>query len=189
MIIGAIENHWTTRDLRASRGRNRRRCHLSFSRKAEKQQQPNGRQSRAEQSSIGGFSRVEQQSRAEGGGGEADADAGGQVALVVPGERARDVDGLVAVPAEERPVLHAKDERRFLLADVAAREPGGERLEREALVLAGELVGGVDLDVAARAQRSFVGTAHHRGSRALARVEQSRAEQQRMREGRELRGR
>jgi len=67
-------------------------------------------------------------------------------------------------------------------------QPGGERLEREALVLAGELVGGVDLDVAARAQRSFVGAAHHRGSRALARVEQSRAEQQRMREGRELRG-
>jgi len=97
-------------------------------------------------------------------------DAGGQVALVVPGERARDVDGLVAVPAEERPVLHAKDERRFLLADVAAREPGGERLEREALVLAGELVGGVDLDVAARAQRGLVGAAHHRGSRALARV-------------------
>ena len=107
---------------------------------------------------------------------------------MVPGERARDVDGLVAVPAEERPVLHAEDERRFLLADVAARERGGERLEREALVLAGELVGGVDLDVAARAQRSFVGAAHHRGSRALARVEQSRAEQQRMREGRELRG-
>ena len=68
-------------------------------------------------------------------------------------------------------------------------QPGGERLEREALVLAGELVGGVDLDVAARAQRSFVGAAHHRGSRALARVEQSRAEPQRMREGRELRGR
>jgi hypothetical protein len=52
---------------------------------------------------------------AGGSRGEADADAGGQVALVVPGERARDVDGLVAVPAEERPVLHAEDERRFLL--------------------------------------------------------------------------
>jgi len=142
----------------------------------------------AEQSRAAEVDLAEQSSRAEGGGGEADADAGGQVALVVPGERARDVDGLVAVPAEERPVLHAEDERRFLLADVAAREPGGERLEREALVLAGELVGGVDLDVAARAQRSFVGAAHHRGSRALARVEQSRAEPQRMREGRELRG-
>ena len=53
-------------------------------------------------------------------------------------------------------------------------QPGGERLEREALVLAGELVGGVDLDVAARAQRSFVSVAYHRGSRALARVEQTR---------------
>jgi hypothetical protein len=37
-------------------------------------------------------------------------------------------------------------------------------------VLAGELVGGVDLDVAARAQRGLVGAAHHRGSRALASV-------------------
>jgi hypothetical protein len=37
-------------------------------------------------------------------------------------------------------------------------------------VLARELVGGVDLDVAARAQRGLVGAAHHRGSRALARV-------------------
>jgi hypothetical protein len=34
----------------------------------------------------------------------------------------------------------------------------------------GELVGGVDLDVAARAQRGLVGAAHHGGSRALARV-------------------
>jgi hypothetical protein len=59
---------------------------------------------------------------------------------------------------------------RIDLADVAARESGGERLEREALVLAGELVGGVDLDVAARAQRRLVGAAHHRGHRALARV-------------------
>jgi hypothetical protein len=49
MIIGAIENHWTTRDLSASRGRNRRRCHLSFSRKAEKQQQ---RASREKQSKV-----------------------------------------------------------------------------------------------------------------------------------------
>lgn len=90
-------------------------------------------------------------------GAEPDADAGGEVALVVAGERPRDVDGLVAVPAEERPVLHAEDERRLLLADVAAREGGGERgVEREALVLAGELVGGVDLDVAARAQRRLM---------------------------------
>ena len=58
---------------------------------------------------------------AGGGGGEPHADAGGQVALVVPGERARDVDGLVAVPAEECPVLHAEDERRFLLHAEAAR--------------------------------------------------------------------
>jgi hypothetical protein len=40
---------------------------------------------------------------------------------VVPGERARDVDGLVAVPAEERPVLHAEDERRFLLRPRASK--------------------------------------------------------------------
>ena len=124
----------------------------------------------AEQSRAAEVDLAEQSSRAEGGGGEADADAGGQVALVVPGERAWDVDGLVAVAAEERPVLDAEDEGRLLLADVAAREPGGERLEREALVLAGELVGGVDLDVAARAQRRLVGAAHHRGRRGLARV-------------------
>jgi hypothetical protein len=43
---------------------------------------------------------------------------------VVPGERARDVDGLVAVPAEERPVLHAEDERRFLLRARAGRGGG-----------------------------------------------------------------
>jgi hypothetical protein len=52
---------------------------------------------------------------ASGCGAEADADAGGEVPLVVAGERAGDVDGLVAVPAEERPVLHAKDEGRLLL--------------------------------------------------------------------------
>ena len=109
-------------------------------------------------------------------GAEADADAGGEVALVVAGERAGDVDGLVAVAAEERPVLDAEDEGRLLLADVAAREAAGaggggvaER-EREPLVLAGELVSGVDLDVAARAQRRLVGAAHHRGCRGLARV-------------------
>jgi hypothetical protein len=48
-------------------------------------------------------------------GAEADADAGGEVPLVVAGERAGDVDGLVAVPAEERPVLHAEYEGRLLL--------------------------------------------------------------------------
>jgi hypothetical protein len=48
-------------------------------------------------------------------GAEADADAGGEVPLVVAGERAGGVDGLVAVPAEERPVLHAEDEGRLLL--------------------------------------------------------------------------
>jgi hypothetical protein len=63
-----------------------------------------------------------------------------------------------------------RSRRHIYLADVAARETGGERLEREALVLAGELVGGVDLDVAARAQHRLVGAAHHRGHRALARV-------------------
>lgn len=60
--------------------------------------------------------------------------------------------------------------RAAYLADVAAGEPGGERLEREALVLAGELVGGVDLHVASCAQRRLVGAAHHRGRRAFARV-------------------
>ena len=100
-------------------------------------------------------------------------DAVGQVALVVPGERAWDVDGLVAVAAEERPILDAEDEGRLLLADVTEREAGrggGGQCEREPLVLAGELVGCVDLDVAARAQRRLVGAAHHRGRRGLARV-------------------
>uniref|UniRef100_A0A8R7TKE4 Uncharacterized protein n=1 Tax=Triticum urartu TaxID=4572 RepID=A0A8R7TKE4_TRIUA len=102
-------------------------------------------------------------------GAEADADAGGDVALVVGGERALDVDGVVAVTAEERPVVHAEDEGRLVLAHVAAREAGGG-LERQALVLAGQLVGGVDLHVAARAQRRLVRAAHHRRRRALARV-------------------
>ena len=44
---------------------------------------------------------------------------------MVAGERAGDVDGLVAVAAEERPVLDAEDEGRLLLADVAAREAAG----------------------------------------------------------------
>ena len=44
---------------------------------------------------------------------------------MVAGERAGDVDGLVAVAAEERLVLDAEDEGRLLLADVAAREAAG----------------------------------------------------------------
>ena len=54
-------------------------------------------------------------------------------------------------------------------------QPGGERLEREALVLAAKLVGGVDLDVAARAQRSFV--AQHTTVAAAPSHASSRAEQ------------
>jgi hypothetical protein len=104
-------------------------------------------------------------------GAEPDADSGGEEALVVAGERPGDVDGLVAVAAEERPVLHAEDEGRPLLADVATREPRCRgAVEREALVLAGHLVGGVDLDVAARAQRRLVRAAHHGGGRGPARV-------------------
>jgi hypothetical protein len=103
-------------------------------------------------------------------GAEPDADSGGEEALVVAGERPGDVDGLVAVAAEERPVLDAEDEGRPLLADVAARERCRGTVEREALVLAGQLVGGVDLDVAARAQRRLVRAAHHGGGRGPARV-------------------
>ena len=54
-------------------------------------------------------------------GAEADADAGGEVAQVVGGERALEVDGVVAVAAEERPVLDAEDEGGLVLADVTAR--------------------------------------------------------------------
>lgn len=105
------------------------------------------------------------------GPAEADADAGGEVALVVPGERPGDVDGLVAVAAEERPVLDAEDEGRLLLAHVAARElAGAERVQGKPLVLAGQPVGCVDLDVAAPAQRRLVGAAHHRRRRDPARV-------------------
>jgi hypothetical protein len=105
-------------------------------------------------------------------GAEPDADACGQEPLVVAGESAGDVDGLIAVVAEQRPVLHAEDEGRPLLTDVAARERcrGVAAVEREPLVLAGQLVGGVDLDVAARAQRRLVRAAHHGGRRGAARV-------------------
>lgn len=43
------------------------------------------------------------------------ADSRRQIPLVVAGERAGDVDPLVAVAAEERPVFHAENERRLLL--------------------------------------------------------------------------
>lgn len=48
------------------------------------------------------------------------------------------------------------------LAYIATREFGGERVEMKTLVLASELVSGVNLDVAFRAQSSFVGTTYHR---------------------------
>ena len=47
---------------------------------------------------------------------------------------------------------------------------GGRREQRDAVVPAGELVGGVDGGVAAAAERGLVGTAQHRRLRALARV-------------------
>ena len=47
---------------------------------------------------------------------------------------------------------------------------GGRREQRDAVVPAGELVGGVDGGVAAAAERGVVGAAQHRRLRALARV-------------------
>ena len=47
---------------------------------------------------------------------------------------------------------------------------GGRREQRDAVVPAGELVGGVDGGVAAAAERGLVGAAQHRRLRALARV-------------------
>lgn len=58
------------------------------------------------------------------GGGQADADAGGEEALVVAGAAAGGVDGLVAVPAEECPVLHTKYEGRLLLNIVETTQGG-----------------------------------------------------------------
>lgn len=60
---------------------------------------------------------------------------------------------------------------KIYLADVAAGEFVGEGVEEEeALVLAGQLVGGVDLHVAAAAERSLVRAAYHRRRRLLAHV-------------------
>lgn len=47
---------------------------------------------------------------------------------------------------------------------------GGRREQRDAVVPAGKLVGGVDGGVAAAAERGLVGAAQHRRLRALARV-------------------
>lgn len=59
----------------------------------------------------------------------------------------------------------------FYLADIAAWELViGEAVEEEALVLAGELVGGVDLDVALGAESRLVRAAYHRGRSPLADV-------------------
>jgi len=54
------------------------------------------------------------------------------------------VHGDVAAPAEQRAVLDAEEVGMGLLAYVAAgRGGGGGRLERQAVVLAGEAIGGV----------------------------------------------
>lgn len=45
-------------------------------------------------------------------------------------------------------------------ADVAWRELGGERIKKEALVFASELIGCVNLNVATSAQSSLIGTTY-----------------------------
>lgn len=70
------------------------------------------------------------------------------------------VDWDVALPAQNRSILLAKQERPSLLADVAEGGLfGGGGEEREAVVLAGELVGVVDAVVAGGAEGGLVGGA------------------------------
>lgn len=56
------------------------------------------------------------------------------------------------------------------LADVASRKLVAEALEEKPLVLAGELVGGVDLQVTLPTERGLVGAAYDRRRRLLAHV-------------------
>lgn len=56
------------------------------------------------------------------------------------------------------------------MADVAARKLGGKTVEAEPLVLASQLVGGVDIQVALRTEGGLVGAAYHRRRRLLAHV-------------------
>lgn len=86
---------------------------------------------------------------------------------MIAGKGTRNVDGLIAVLAEESSVLYTENESWFLLADIAARKRIGEAVEVEPLVLAGKLVGCMDLHVAACAERSLVGAANHRRLRLL----------------------
>lgn len=86
--------------------------------------------------------------------------------MVIHGEVIGGVDGDVAVPAEDGPVLLAEEKSSPLLADVAERgRRGGRGVEEgEAAVLAGELVGAVDAAVAGVAEGGLVGAAEDRRS-------------------------
>lgn len=89
---------------------------------------------------------------------------------MVAGKGTSDMNRFITVPAKQGSVLDAEDESCFLLADVTAREAVGEALEAKPLMLAGELVGCVDLDVAARAKSGLVGAAYHRRRCLLAHI-------------------
>lgn len=110
-----------------------------------------------------------------GGGVKADVDAGEEEAAVGGDEGVGGVDGDVAGAAEEGAVLDAEEVGVGVLADVAGRgggrggRRGGGGEEGEAVVLAGEAVGGVDVEVAARAEGGVVGAAEHPRLRRIGR--------------------
>lgn len=56
------------------------------------------------------------------------------------------------------------------LADVTTRELGGEAVQSKPLMLAGELVGCVNLHVTGDAECCLVGAAYNRGVRLLAHI-------------------
>lgn len=93
-----------------------------------------------------------------------ETDAGEEEPAVLHGELVGGMDRTVAVAAEYSPVLLTEDEPSLLLADIAdgvgLRGGGGEG---ESAVLAGELVGAVDPEVAGFAEGSLVGAAEDRG--------------------------
>uniref|UniRef100_A0A0A9F074 Uncharacterized protein n=1 Tax=Arundo donax TaxID=35708 RepID=A0A0A9F074_ARUDO len=109
-------------------------------------------------------------------GGELGPDE--EEAAVLGGEVVGAVDGFVAVSAQDGAVLDAEHQPPPLLADVAERRGGGgvtvvaagSLEERDASVLAGELVGTVDAAVAGGAERGLVGAAEHRCRLAAADV-------------------
>lgn len=96
-----------------------------------------------------------------------ETDAGEEEPAVLHGELVGGMDRTVAVAAEYSPVLLTEDEPSLLLADIAdgvgLRGGGGGGGEGESAVLAGELVGAVDPEVAGFAEGSLVGAAEDRG--------------------------